>query len=317
MDITLEQARALKAVAETGSFAKAAELLGKRHSAIIYAVKCLEEQTELQLLDRSQYRSSLTYEGSLVLQACRQLLEAEKNLLGLCRSLRAGWEPSLKIIYEAPIPTSPILTALAEFATLDVPTQIQFHSANQREIGTEFLDLTDKIIFSLQRPQGISETFSSLPLSPFNVCLVGSPSIAGSLSSANSSKLLEYDGFSGFSAFPEAKEATIHFDNIQTMIDAITAGVGVGWVPEHMLTEKLADGALKILAAENAVQTLFPRVYFHRNLTKNRAARLLLDKIEECQNTPDCAECGRKAALNSIVAAEKCSRTKRESEMTL
>ena len=60
MFATLDQARALDALARAGTYAAAAKLLSKQHSAVVYAVQQLESQTELQLLDRSGYRTKLT-----------------------------------------------------------------------------------------------------------------------------------------------------------------------------------------------------------------------------------------------------------------
>jgi DNA-binding transcriptional LysR family regulator len=74
VNITLDQAEALDAVARLGTYQKAAEELHKGHSAIMYLLRNLEEQVGLKLLDRSGYRSKMTVEGQIVLQYCRELL---------------------------------------------------------------------------------------------------------------------------------------------------------------------------------------------------------------------------------------------------
>ena len=43
MALTLDQARALDALARHGTFARAAAALNKRHTAVLYAVRTLEE----------------------------------------------------------------------------------------------------------------------------------------------------------------------------------------------------------------------------------------------------------------------------------
>jgi len=79
MNVTLEQARALDALARHGTFAAAAKALHKGHTAVLYALRTLEEQTELALLDRRGYRTRLTAAGERVLEHCRKLLAAERD----------------------------------------------------------------------------------------------------------------------------------------------------------------------------------------------------------------------------------------------
>ncbi len=74
MEFTLEQARALDAVARLGGFARAAAELKKGHTGVIYLIKTLEDRLNLKLLDRTGYRTRLTPTGNLVLAECRKLL---------------------------------------------------------------------------------------------------------------------------------------------------------------------------------------------------------------------------------------------------
>ena len=54
MHVSLEQARALDALARHGTFVAAADALHKGHTAVLYAVQSLERQTGLTLLDRAR-----------------------------------------------------------------------------------------------------------------------------------------------------------------------------------------------------------------------------------------------------------------------
>ena len=104
VNITLEQARTLDAVAHHGSFAKAARALHKVHSAVLYSVKQLEDAVGLPLFDRSGYRSALTPLGRRVLEHCQRLLAAEAELDATCRAARAGHEPDLRIVFDGHAP---------------------------------------------------------------------------------------------------------------------------------------------------------------------------------------------------------------------
>src|SRR5689334_17722029 len=125
MNVTLEQARALDALARHGTFAAAATALRKGHTAVLYALRTLEEQTELTLLDRRGYRTRLTPAGERVLEHCRKMLAAERELEAACAEIRAGWEPSLRIVFDGIFPAEPLLRVVKELRTEGASTR--FH----------------------------------------------------------------------------------------------------------------------------------------------------------------------------------------------
>lgn len=70
----LRQIRAFVAVAEEGSFTRAARRIFVTQSAVSHSLRSLEEQLGCQLLDRSGKRVSVTLEGELVLKRCKRAL---------------------------------------------------------------------------------------------------------------------------------------------------------------------------------------------------------------------------------------------------
>ena len=52
MAITLDQARALDALARAGTFVRAGAALHKRHTAVLYALQTLKKQTNITLLNQ-------------------------------------------------------------------------------------------------------------------------------------------------------------------------------------------------------------------------------------------------------------------------
>ena len=63
----LDQLRAFIAVVESGSFRAAAEAIHKTQPSVSAAVKALEEQYGIVLLDRDSYRPTLTAQGNACL----------------------------------------------------------------------------------------------------------------------------------------------------------------------------------------------------------------------------------------------------------
>src|SRR6476659_3871826 len=109
LHLSLDQARALDAWARHGTFQRAAQALHKGHTAVLYALRTLEDQAGIKLVDRTGYRSRLTPAGQRVLEQCRKLLATERELESLCLEMRSGWEPSLKIVFDGVFPAAPIL----------------------------------------------------------------------------------------------------------------------------------------------------------------------------------------------------------------
>ena len=76
----LEQLRAFAAVAETGSFTRAAERLYTSHSSISRAVTALERELGVRLIERGNRVIGLTEAGEILLRGAKDILEREEKL---------------------------------------------------------------------------------------------------------------------------------------------------------------------------------------------------------------------------------------------
>ena len=74
--LTLEAIRVLDAIDRRGSFAAAADELGKVPSALSYTVQKLEDELDAMLFDRSGHRAVLTEAGERLLPAALDVLQA-------------------------------------------------------------------------------------------------------------------------------------------------------------------------------------------------------------------------------------------------
>ncbi len=92
MNITLDQIECFKALAEAGSFTKAAEKLHRAKSALIYSIDNLEEQLGYPLLDRSGYRSKLTPQGKDFLRCSAKVLSSVDDLKLQSSKLPVAWK---------------------------------------------------------------------------------------------------------------------------------------------------------------------------------------------------------------------------------
>src|SRR3974390_3815230 len=79
--IDVDQLRTLIAIAETGSFTKAAEVLSKTQSAVSMQMKRLEERIERPIFTRDGRASKLTEDGARLLDYARRIVRLNVETL--------------------------------------------------------------------------------------------------------------------------------------------------------------------------------------------------------------------------------------------
>ncbi|MBO0362604.1 LysR family transcriptional regulator [Yersinia enterocolitica subsp. palearctica] len=99
--LTLEALRVMDAIDRRGSFAAAADELGRVPSALSYTMQKLEEELDVVLFDRSGHRTKFTNVGRMLLDRGRVLLEAADKLTTDAEALARGWETHITIVSEA------------------------------------------------------------------------------------------------------------------------------------------------------------------------------------------------------------------------
>ena len=125
--ITLEQWRALVAVVDAGSYARAAEALHKSQSSITYAVQQLEHRLDVNVFSIQGRKAVLTPVGHMLYQRARQLLEDSLGMERAAGRASAGWESEIAIAVEVLFPTWLLLECLDAFGEISPQTRINLH----------------------------------------------------------------------------------------------------------------------------------------------------------------------------------------------
>jgi len=300
MNISLDQARVLEAVAETGSFSRAAKKLGKSHSAIAYSIRMIEEQTQIEIFDKSQYRSTLTIHGAKVLEACRRLLDAERELASVCKNINAGWEPHLKIVHEGLLPISPLVEAVRQLGESEVPTKVQV--VTEYNIGVErtFEELEAHLMTSLFEPR--RDVYDSVPLTPVRSLLVagrGHPLTEGdperSLEELKRHRFITVLGVDprlDLSTSSLDRDSSFQVGDFHGKKDVLLAGMGFGWMPEYLIHRELQTGEFKLVRwNRESERVFFPHLYHPRGDRLGRAGRAFVAAYKALQKIPDCSQC--------------------------
>jgi DNA-binding transcriptional LysR family regulator len=125
--VTLHQLHCFDAVVTAGSFQAAADKLGRSHPTVFAAVKSLEAQLGLSLLDRSGYRVALTEVGRSFHERMRVLLHDLRGLQDHAARLAMGEESALRVVIGDLCPLPEILGVLRRFFERRRHTRLHLH----------------------------------------------------------------------------------------------------------------------------------------------------------------------------------------------
>lgn len=273
MNINIEQAKTLEAVARLGSLLAAARELKKTHTAILYTMRSLETALDLKLLDRSGYRATLTAHGSRVLSACHNLLASARELEQLASMLRAGWEPSLKIVFDGLLPLPPIIAAARELRRLTRATRIELYSEFLSGVEERFAAIRGDLMLGILPPNMAGLRVMTLPkLRSLLVVHRDHPAARGLRHKLSRSQLITHtfltvrgsDERLSLSTLSLDEAQTIHLSDFAAKKLAIMGQAGFGWLPEHLIKSELETGELVLVRWQGASEHLFqPQLFWH------------------------------------------------------
>ncbi|AWB64937.1 LysR family transcriptional regulator [Saccharobesus litoralis] len=262
--ITLEALIVLDAIDNRGSFAAAAEQLNKVPSALSYIVQKLEEQLAVTLFVRQGRRSVLTPAGRHLLDEGRKVLAAVSKISEQTQTISHGWEPKLRIGIDSILDISQVLPAIQQF--------LQAHPNIEIDISEEVLNgawealIEDRVDIMLGAPAPIPN-HQGLRAEPF--CQVNNVLVAATNHPINhlSQPISRYDiqQFRTIIVHDSAKriiarsaniiEQSHHFyvQTVEQKLQAIIAGIGIGFLPESRITKQLERGELVVIDIEQPV----------------------------------------------------------------
>jgi DNA-binding transcriptional LysR family regulator len=126
-EFTLHELRCFSAVAHEGSFQAAADKLHRTHPTVFAAVRKLEHQLGLKLLDRSGYRVTLTDAGRSFHRRAQGLLRELEGLNTHAAQLAMGHESELRIVIGDLCPLTATLGLLRQFFSACPGTRLHLH----------------------------------------------------------------------------------------------------------------------------------------------------------------------------------------------
>ena len=113
--VSLNHWRAMIAVVDQGSFAAAAEALGKSQSTVSHGIQRLEQALGTAVFKIQGRKAVLTTVGQMALRRARALLDEASDIERMAATLSAGVEAELHIAVDAIFPNQVLLPAIAAF----------------------------------------------------------------------------------------------------------------------------------------------------------------------------------------------------------
>ncbi|MEI9750378.1 LysR family transcriptional regulator [Moellerella wisconsensis] len=263
--LTLEALRVMDAIDRRGSFAAAADELGRVPSALSYTMQKLEEELDVVLFDRSGHRTKFTNVGRMLLERGRTLLEAAEKLTADAEALAKGWETQLTIVCETLVPASslfPLVDKLAKKSNtqLALMTEVLAGAWERLEAGRADIVIAPDLHFRS------SSEVNSKVLYSINHVYVASPDhpIHQEPEPLSEVTRVKYRGIAVADTARERPVLTVQLldkqrrltvSTIEDKHRALLAGLGVATMPYPMVEQDIREGRLRVISAEYSHET--------------------------------------------------------------
>ncbi len=263
--LTLEALRVMDAIDRRGSFASAADELGRVPSALSYTMQKLEEELDVVLFDRSGHRTKFTNVGRMLLERGRVLLEAADKLTTDAEALARGWETHITLVTEALVPTEklfPLIEKLSRKANtqVSITTEVLAGAWERLEQGRADIVIAPDMHF-----RASSEINSRKLYSVLNV-YVASPDHPIHLEPEPLSEVtrVKYRGIAIADTARERPVLTVQLLDKQQRLtvssmhdkrQALLAGLGVATMPYPLVADDIAAGRLRVVSPEYSMES--------------------------------------------------------------
>lgn len=258
--LTLESLRVMDAIDRRGSFAAAADELGRVPSALSYTMQKLEEELDVVLFDRSGHRTKFTNVGRMLLERGRVLLEAADKLTTDAEALARGWETHLTIVTEALVPIDalfPLVTKLADKANtqFSLVTEVLAGAWERLEQGRADIVIAPDMHFRASTEINTRKLYTMMSV---YVASADHP-IHNEPEPPSEVTRVKYRGIAVADTARERPVLTVQLLDkqqrltVSSMDDkrrALLAGLGVATMPYSLVEQDIAEGRLRVVSPE-------------------------------------------------------------------
>jgi LysR family transcriptional regulator, transcriptional activator of the cysJI operon len=291
--VSFEHLKLFRDVAQTRSISRAAELNDVTPSAASQHINELERSMGVTLLDRSTRPLSLTAEGKLYHELCRDVLRRNDEFRSALNDLKSEIEGVVRVAAIYSVGLSEMNDLEAEFARRHPNVRLEVDYLRPEKVYEAVAgDRSDLGLVSYPEP---TREIAVLPWRDEEMVLATAPDHPLARREFIGPHDLQGEDFIGFDEdLPISREVgrylrgsdvevstTMRFDNIQTIKEAVMLGSGVSIVPARILKSELAERRLAAIRLMPPGLSRPVGIVYRKKKRFHRAAQAFLDLLQK------------------------------------
>lgn len=253
----IESCKVFRDLVDSQSFSKSAQLNSVTQSAVSQQVRAMEVKFGMPLIERTSKKFSLTPEGKMLYEACKQMVQLYEGLEHRFQELNNVVSGNIRVatVYSIGLHELPSYVKTFLKAYPEVNVHVEYRRSNQvyEDILEGVVDV-GLVAFPVQRKNINVEPFRQDKL--VLICAPGNP-----LSKKGKVKLVDVAKarFVGFDPDIPTRKAVdkmfrevgadvqpvMEFDNIETVKRAVEIDAGVSIVPRATVEQEVKNGTLQ------------------------------------------------------------------------
>ncbi|HHJ17552.1 MAG TPA: LysR family transcriptional regulator [Gammaproteobacteria bacterium] len=274
-EISLDALRVLDAIARRGSFAAAAEDLHRVPSSVTYAIQKLEESLGVSLFDRRGHRARLTSAGESLLREGRDLLTVADGVVRNVKRVATGWEAELRIAIGDLISSTKVLELCEGFYQVAPDIRLRLSSEVLGGVWDALVSERADLVIGAPGEGPPGGGYALKPLGEVEFVFVVAPGhpLAKAPEPLSQDLIRRYRAVAAADTsrglpprtvglLPGQRVLTV--PDLHTKREAQKKGLGVGYLPRHMIAEDIAAGDLLVKATEDGLSTRHTLYYAWR-----------------------------------------------------
>lgn len=249
--VSLKQWRIFHAVIDCGGFAEAARALHVSQSSISYTIAKLQDQLGTALLKIEGRKAMLTPEGRALLERSRNVLKEAIELETFAKNLGQGWGHEVRLVVDHNFPVQLLTQALSAFtASGSGAAHVRLREVVTAQAEDVLRDPNLDLAISERVPLGLlgepltDVEYVAVAHARHPLLQLGREITANDLGQhiqidMGSAGSLEKTGASN----PKLMRRWV-MNSFDSVVAAVTEGLGYAWLPEHRVRQWLEQGIL-------------------------------------------------------------------------
>jgi DNA-binding transcriptional LysR family regulator len=291
--VSMDQLRTFIAASDEGSFSAAGRKLRRAQSVVSQTLANLEAQLNVQLFDRSGRYPRLTCEGAALLGQARTVVDGMDGFKARARTIAEGLEPELSVAVDVMYPMASLTVAVGSFREQFPHTPLRLYVEALGGVMKPVIDGVCRLGVVGSMPV-VPELVDAEKLLDVPMITVAAPHhpLAAFDRPLQKRELMQHvqlvltdrttltDGRD----FGVLSPLTWRLADLGAKHAFLRAGFGWGHMPQAMVREDLASGALKTIRPANfdlATAVLAMFAVYRKDAPPGPAGRWFLDQLKQ------------------------------------